>query len=601
MERPIVDAGLLAAVIAAVEAEGEALRAEFCRPEGPRGRRSTCPLDREIEERLRTRLCGLVNCQFIGEEGEASPGTQAGWTWLVDPHDGTFEFMSGKRGSAVSVALLREGAPVLGVVHAPDPPDRGPDTIAWAEGARLQRDGRPLEVDLSARRLAPGEFVLATASTALKPETWSHAVAPARYVAMPSIAYRLARVAAGDAIATLSVHGVHEYDVAAGMALLRAARGVLLDAEGREVMLQGSSQNRLSGCFAGAPQAARQLAQFDWKLLDQEPRRAPRVTLGFPRKKPDASLSRAQGCLLGQVIGDSLGSQVEFKPANEIARLHPGGLRSLADGGVYHMLAGQPTDDSEMALTLARSIAREGRYEAAKVLDGYREWLTSRPVDVGTTTERGLLGLYTTESESNGSLMRVSPIGIWAAGDPALAARIARDDSTLTHPNDVCLEACAAYCAAIAAGIGGASPAGMVEAALAHSKGPAHEAIKRAAKGNPPADFFTHQGWVLVGLQNAFLKLTHFTSFEEALVETVGEGGDTDTNAAIAGALLGSFCGRENIPARWIFPVLSCRPLAECGALRPRPIEYWPDDVLELAEALLALKSGSEPDFQYLR
>jgi len=35
--------------------------------------------------------------------------------------------------------------------------------------------------------------------------------------------------------------------------------------------------------------------------------------------------------------------------------------------------------------------------------------------------------------------------------------------------------------------------------------------------------------------------------------------------------------------------VLSCRPLAECGALRPRPIEYWPDDVLELAEALLAL------------
>jgi ADP-ribosylglycohydrolase len=70
-------------------------------------------------------------------------------------------------------------------------------------------------------------------------------------------------------------------------------------------------------------------------------------------------------------------------------------------------------------------------------------------------------------------------------------------------------------------------------------------------------------------------------------------GGDTDTNAAIAGALLGAAYGREAIPRRWIFPVLACRPLAECGALRPRPIEYWPDDILELAEALLALHQGA--------
>ena len=60
--------------------------------------------------------------------------------------------------------------------------------------------------------------------------------------------------------------------------------------------------------------------------------------------------------------------------------------------------------------------------------------------------------------------------------------------------------------------------------------------------------------------------------------------------AAIAGALLGACHGREAIPARWIYPVLACRPLAEAGALRPRPIEYWPDDVLELAEALLLSK-----------
>src|SRR5262245_64765408 len=120
------------------------------------------------------------------------------------------------------------------------------------------------------------------------------------------------------------------------------------------------------------------------------------------------------------------------------------------------------------------------------------------------TTDNGLLGSGDSTSESNGSLMRVSPIGVWAAGDPALAARAARDDSGLTHPNDVCVEACAAYCAAIAAGVAGASREDMVREALAHSKGAAHSAVKRGADGARPADFFTHPGWVIVALQNAF-------------------------------------------------------------------------------------------------
>src|SRR2546430_15414270 len=103
-----------------------------------------------------------------------------------------------------------------------------------------------------------------------------------------------------------------------------------------------------------------------------------------------------------------------------------------------------------MALTLARCLAREARHDAEKVLDCYRDWLTTRPIDIGATTERGLLGLHTTESEPNGSLMRVSPIGIWAAGDPARAAEAARKDSMLTHPHPVCLTACRAHAAAIA-------------------------------------------------------------------------------------------------------------------------------------------------------
>ena len=571
---------MLDKVVAAVEAQARRLVEEFHRSVGPRGHKSHCDVDREIEEALRESLQAILPAAFAGEETGMSAGAKPGYTWLVDPHDGTYDFMQGRRGSAISVALLRGAAPVLGVVCSPMPPDRGRDTIAWAEGASLVRNGRPVNNDLSRQSLYAGGFVFATASAALKPVGWSVAVAPARYVAMPSIAYRMARIAAGDGVATASLHGVNEYDVAAGMALVAAANGVVLDAEGRDIVLQGNVAARVSGVFAGAPQAARQLVKADWGRVEQEPRREPRVTLGFPRNS--THVEKAQGVLLGQVIGDSLGSRVEFKSAEEIGKLFPRGVRELADGGPYHTIAGQPTDDSEMALTLARAILRHHGFERDKVLDAYRDWMQTRPIDIGETTERGLLGLHTTESESNGSLMRVSPIGVWAAGDPARAAAAAREDSMLTHPNPLCVEACAAYCAAIAAGVSGASRKEMVKVALAHCSGPAHDAIKRNAL---PEDFT--RGRALIALQNAFYRLSSGASVEESLVATVGCGGDTDTNAAITGALLGAVLGREAFPARWVYAVLACRPLTEAASPRPRPTEYWPDDVLELAEALL--------------
>ena len=150
----------------------------------PRAQRPARParqraVDREIEERLREKLQALVPCTYIGEETGVDE-RQSAEIWMVDPQDGTFEFTSGKRGSAISVALLKNKVPALGVVHSPLSPDRGRDTIAWAEGAGpIQRNGKALAVDLSQRLLRAGEYVFATGS-ALRPGAWSRAVAPAR-------------------------------------------------------------------------------------------------------------------------------------------------------------------------------------------------------------------------------------------------------------------------------------------------------------------------------------------------------------------------------------------------------------------------------------
>jgi ADP-ribosylglycohydrolase len=303
-------------------------------------------------------------------------------------------------------------------------------------------------------------------------------------------------------------------------------------------------------------------------------------------------LGRAQGCLLGQVAGDNLGALVEFAAEAAIRRSHPDGPRLLEDGGVWGILAGQPTDDSEMALALARSIvAREG-FEREAALEAYRAWLRSSPFDVGGTVGAALRDRPNPGSQANGSLMRAAPLGIHVhALDPALAAELARQDSSLTHPHPACGDAAAAFVVALGHAIrAGDGPEGAWRAAVewAAGSGAARLVVEalEAARHGPPVCDGGSQGWVRVALHNAFHELLHAPSLEAGVVATVRRGGDTDTNGAIAGALLGAVHGREAVPLQWRSMVLSCRPL-QPRARRPRPRAYWPVDVLEIAERLL--------------
>jgi ADP-ribosyl-[dinitrogen reductase] hydrolase len=110
----------------------------------------------------------------------------------------------------------------------------------------------------------------------------------------------------------------------------------------------------------------------------------------------------------------------------------------------------------------------------------------------------------------------------------------------------------------------------------------------QAAQQEPPRDYYRNQGWVLIALQNAFYQLLHASSLEEGIMQSVMAGGDTDTNAAIAGALLGAVYGREAVPWSWRQRILTCRPIAGFPEIHhPRPESFWPVDALELAEQLL--------------
>jgi len=309
---------------------------------------------------------------------------------------------------------------------------------------------------------------------------------------------------------------------------------------------------------------------------------------------PSAKLSRAQGCLLGQLAGDALGSLVEFEFPDEIRKAYPDGVREMTDGGTWDTLAGQPTDDSEMALALARILTEQGTYDPYAALIAYEFWLNSQPFDCGTTIRKGIMGRSDPLSQANGAMMRISPLGIFGANHPLdKVGEWAMQDASLTHPHPVCVQANSLFVMAIAHAISSGCDAPelyrmITQWAADLAVDPVlMETIHEAAKG-PPGDYVELAGWVLIAFRNALWQLCNAPSLEAGVVDTIMQGGDTDTNAAICGSLLGAVYGIGAIPPQWVNSVLNCRPMAgQPGVHQPRPECYWPVDALELAEKLI--------------
>jgi ADP-ribosylglycohydrolase len=302
---------------------------------------------------------------------------------------------------------------------------------------------------------------------------------------------------------------------------------------------------------------------------------------------------------------------VEFTSVAVIAVRYPDGLRRIGPSPVFGTLAGQPTDDSELALALARALTRTGRFDEEAVAGAYADWLESDPFDCGNTICTATQAMAAARrrgaplapaaraaadrgSMANGALMRQSPLAIWGWQlEPAVLDRAVRADTTLTHPHIACQDASAAFIVALAAVIreGLDAPAAHARALTwqqEHGSDPSIAKALASARTAPPADYETKKGLVHIALQNAFYQALHAPSLEAGLVDTVMHGGDTDTNAAIAGALLGALQSRDALPAQWTDAVLHCRPERGLpGVAQPRPAIYWPVDALELAVELL--------------
>lgn len=172
--------------------------------------------DNLLKERLRTRL---PQAGWLSEETVDSPERlQEEYVWVVDPLDGTKEFVMGIPEFSVSVALVQNGRPVLGVVHNP----ATGETYAALEGSGVRHNGQ--EVRPTSRSRLEGAVVDASRSEWKRGE-FDPFKEIVQVNVMGSIAYKLARVAAGQADATWSRGPKSEWDICAGALLVQEAGG----------------------------------------------------------------------------------------------------------------------------------------------------------------------------------------------------------------------------------------------------------------------------------------------------------------------------------------------------------------------------------------
>jgi ADP-ribosylglycohydrolase len=318
--------------------------------------------------------------------------------------------------------------------------------------------------------------------------------------------------------------------------------------------------------------------------------------------------TRARGCLLGLAVGDALGAPTEGKSHQAIQRQW---------GRVTDFLTDQQTgsDDTEYALLNARFLLKHGpQLSSALIAEGWRsevvsthnsykgagfsEMLALRNLKDGLQPPESGMHLH---SWSDGLAMRVAPFGIVAAGRASLAAKLAGMDGSVTHSGEG-IYGGQAVAAAIARAMEGGSIAAIIDAARGAIPEDSwtRRALDRAVTcGEASPDVWS----ALAPLVDSVVTPSYFWSdiapeavalafgllvaaqgaFIDAVLGGVNIGRDTDTIAAIAGAILGGQQGESAVPTTWSDRVVVSR--GNCLlAVKDMNIRTTADQLAELSQ-----------------
>lgn len=217
--------------------------------------------DREAEMFIQMSLEQLkLDIPIIGEEsmtlGRDPRVGQSAFRWLLDPIDGIYQMMDGELDYTVNIALVHSGKPVMGVIFAPGHDELycGYDDVAYLWPAS---DAKPERIYVR-ERPSDGLSVVASESYGDKDEIKAFMEAfTVKEIINRSSSLKLCEIARGRADIYPRLSPTHEWNIAAGDAILRAAGGSIRDLEGDPLRYTGRDPKFLNPNFVAS--------SFDWR------------------------------------------------------------------------------------------------------------------------------------------------------------------------------------------------------------------------------------------------------------------------------------------------------------------------------------------------
>ncbi len=278
---------------------------------------------------------------------------------------------------------------------------------------------------------------------------------------------------------------------------------------------------------------------------------------------------RAVGCIVGSAVGDALGAPFEFGSAGEYSSRFPrpvhGGVGEMVGNHIWE--PGQFTDDTEMGVIVAESLLARNGIDAYDQLTRFRAWGHDAK-DVGNLTRevlasplpaadaaREVMRLRGGRSTAgNGSLMRAAAGAVFFAADGREATvDAALQLSAVTHADPLCLWAVAIQHELIRVALDGDDPVDAVDSVVALLPDEFRSVYEPllASTWTPDAGG-PGNGSAMGALAQAVWALRRFDTFAEVVTAVIDLGKDTDSVAAVAGALAGAKFGIQDIPTRWV-------------------------------------------------
>lgn len=278
---------------------------------------------------------------------------------------------------------------------------------------------------------------------------------------------------------------------------------------------------------------------------------------------------RYRGALLGLAAGNSLGLCVEGWPSAEIRSRYPRGVREIDP----EELKLPWDDDLAQAVIIAEAILEHDTLGHDDLATRLMAWFESNGRGMGGQTRAVISALrqgmlpseaarlvwerHGGQPAGNGAVMRCAPVAMRWPGNSTKLLRETANSARVTHHDPRCAWSAFAVNLAVAEALNGrtASIDSIADTLECAGVGPHTLRAARKVSGRSVERLRLDGaaiGFTLKAMQAGLWCLEHAADFEESLVAVIQAGGDTDTNGAVAGAILGALHGAGSIPDRWV-------------------------------------------------